>query len=58
MVTFLGLLAVLISVNVILLAFNAIRSSKVVKESMKTLSNASTKIYPIDLNTAKYKKAV
>lgn len=58
MVTFLGLFAVLVGVNLILLAFNFIRSSKIVKGTMRTMSGSSTKIYSMDLNLPKYKKAV
>ncbi len=58
MATFFVILFVLIAVNAALLLFSATNSdSKVNKGSAFTDSEAA-KIYPLDLDSSKYKKAI
>jgi len=59
MVTFLSTIFVLVVVNIALLLFSGNRPKLGVNKFKKNLANSDySKIYPLDLNTSKYKKAI
>ena len=59
MVTFLVIILVLVVLNVALLVFsNSNSRARVNKLTDKMSTTASSKIYPLDLNSSKYKKAI
>ncbi len=60
MTTFFAILFVLIAINVLLLLFSVNRSAapKLTKSEPKVAAPSVTKIYPIDLVTSNYKKAI
>lgn len=59
MVTFISILFILIAINATLLVFSVNGSgAKKTKEPSKNIAGSAAKIYPLDLTTSKYKKAV
>jgi len=59
MISFFSILFIVIGVNAVLMIFSLSGSSQKAKKSSNTISDASpSKIYPIDLISSKYKKAV
>lgn len=59
MATFFGILFILIGINAILLVFSVNRTGQKVENSAKDISESSTaKVYPLDLLSSKYKKAI
>ncbi len=59
MATFLTIFLVLLVVNIGLLVFSTTNSKLKIGRLNKNLSDKkATKIYPLDLNTSKYKKAI
>ena len=59
MVTFLSTVFVLVAINIALLFFNTNKSKQRFKKFNKDLSSAAnSKIYPLNLNSSKYKKAI
>jgi len=59
MTTFLTIFFVLVFLNAALLFFSVTSAGKRVSKLRKSISDQSlTKIYPLDLNPTKYKKAI
>ncbi|WP_273566218.1 hypothetical protein [Maribacter halichondriae] len=59
MITFFGILFILIGINAVLMIFSINGVDQKIKKSTDGDSETSTsKIYPIDLISSKYKKAV
>ncbi|MEB8329747.1 hypothetical protein OO009_10290 [Flavobacteriaceae bacterium KMM 6897] len=59
MVTFFNILITLVAINAILLIFSVNRSNKKNTVSADTkLDGSATKIYPMDLSSSNYKKAI
>ncbi len=59
MLTFLSTVLVLVVFNLALLFFSGIRSKQRVNKIKKDIgSSAASNIYPLNLNTSKYKKAI
>ena len=59
MVTFFNILITLVVINAILLIFSVNRTNK--KNTVtadKSLQGSATKVYPIDLSSSNYKKAI
>ena len=59
MITFFAIVLVLLLVNIALLLFSTTNSKLKINNLTKSISDkSSTKIYPLDLDTSKYKKAI
>ncbi|WP_297792320.1 hypothetical protein [uncultured Eudoraea sp.] len=59
MTTFLTIVLVLVLLNAALLIYSVTNAGKQVSKLRKNISEQSiTKIYPLDLDSAKYKKAI
>lgn len=59
MVTFFNILITLVVINAVLLIFSVNRTNnKSSKPSEQNLEGSNTKIYPIDLSSSNYKKAI
>lgn len=59
MVTFFNILILLVAINAILLIFSVNRTKKKSASfSEQDLEKSTTKIYPIDLSSSNYKKAI
>ncbi|WP_411031388.1 hypothetical protein [Spongiimicrobium sp. 3-5] len=58
MVTFVSILFGLIAINAILLVFSVNGANQKNRPTEKGISETPAEIYPIDLITSKYKKAV
>lgn len=59
MVTFFSIVFALVAINLALLLFSGIRSKQRMNKIKKEInSSAASKIYPLNLNTSKYKKAI
>ena len=59
MVTFLSTVIVLVAINLALLFFGSIRARQKVNKIKKDIgTSVSSKIYPLNLDTSKYKKAI
>lgn len=59
MVTFLSTIFVLIAINLALLLFSTNKAKQRLNKFNKDLSTtADSKIYPLNLNSSKYKKAI